>query len=238
MEIKKSYDADLEHRRKTGFLLGLIVALSLFFVALEFTISPREPEADDDLLDEFAQDIEQLPALEQKDMVAAEQPQRVQPVSEMVREVKEVASPEAEREAASSAPPAPVSPVEVPERIVLDPTEVPALPLDMDDNPLKLRVVEDAPKPLQGWSQFMKWLHENLKYPPTARSQKIQGTVLVNFIVNIDGSVSDVKVAKSADPTLDREALRVVRMMPKWEPGVRNGQPARSMVGLPIVFKL
>ena len=84
----------------------------------------------------------------------------------------------------------------------------------------------------------MQWLTKNLKYPYQAQKDKIQGMVVVSFIVNKDGTVADVKVSTSADPVLDREALRVMRMMPRWKPGKDKGKVCRTMVAVPVVFKL
>ena len=237
MEIKKSFRADIERQRTTGFLLGLVVALALCFAVLELTTRDVQGDIDEEWLEDIAQDMERLPAMEQKDMVAMMENIEPQPqVVDQIREVKEVTV--ESRESRVESRERQLAPVEVPQKLVLDPMAVPAVPLDLNNNPLQLRVVEDAPKPSLGWSALMQWLTKNLKYPPTARSQNIQGTVLVRFVVNTDGSIDDVKVAKSADPLLDREALRVVQMMPEWEPGVKNGKPIRSLVGIPIVFKL
>jgi protein TonB len=80
--------------------------------------------------------------------------------------------------------------------------------------------------------------HSNLKYPVYAQQRKIQGKVMVSFIVNKDGSVADIKVLKSVNPYLDAEALRVMKMMPKWKPGQEKGKPCRTMIAIPVVFKL
>lgn len=237
-ETRKTTAADLESKRGTGFLLGLIVALALGFAALEYTLPQSDEDMDEELLEDIAQDMEQLPALDQKDMVAAVQPQQVAAVSQQVQEVKADVKQEQTAEAPATAAPKALVPVEVPPDITEELMKVPPMPLDLDDNPLKLRVVENTPEPSIGWIPFMKWLSQSLKYPPTAKVQKIQGTVFVTFIVNVDGSVSEVTVKKSVEPSLDREALRVVNMMPKWNPGVTNGKPARAMIGIPIVFKL
>ncbi len=237
-ETRKTTAADLESKRGTGFLLGLIVALALGFAALEYTLPQSDEDMDEELLEDIAQDMEQLPALDQKDMVAAVQPQQVAAVSQQVQEVKADVQQEQAAEAPSATAPKALVPVEVPPDITEELMKVPPMPLDLDDNPLKLRVVENTPEPSIGWIPFMKWLSQSLKYPPTAKVQKIQGTVFVTFIVNVDGSVSEVTVKKSVEPSLDREALRVVNMMPKWNPGVTNGKPARAMIGIPIVFKL
>lgn len=83
-----------------------------------------------------------------------------------------------------------------------------------------------------------QWLSNNLQYPPQAAENNIQGRVIVKFVVGRDGSVSQAQIARGVDPSLDREALRVVNSMPKWNPGMNNGQPANVWFTLPITFKL
>lgn len=80
--------------------------------------------------------------------------------------------------------------------------------------------------------------HQNLKYPSQAQSQRIQGQVVVTFIVNKDGSVADIRIPHPTTPVLDSEVLRVMRMMPKWKPGVDNDKPCRTMMAIPVVFNL
>ena len=82
------------------------------------------------------------------------------------------------------------------------------------------------------------WLTSHLVYPASAADNNIQGKVVVKFVVGRDGSVSRAEVVRGVDPALDREALRVVNSMPKWNPGMNNGQPANVWFQLPITFKL
>ena len=110
--------------------------------------------------------------------------------------------------------------------------------VDMYDEPLDFRVVEDLPQFPGGAVEFMKWLTKNLKYPATAQQRKVQGRVVAQFIVNQDGSVSDIQVVERLSTECDREALRVLRMMPKWQPGLMDAKPCRTKVCIPIVFKL
>ena len=84
----------------------------------------------------------------------------------------------------------------------------------------------------------MKWLTRNLKYPKALESQKIQGKVVAEFIVNKDGSVTDVKVVSSLHPLCDNEVLRVLRLMPRWTAGIENDQPCRTKVCIPEVFRI
>lgn len=88
-----------------------------------------------------------------------------------------------------------------------------------------------------GMSAMVEFLSKNVKYPKDAAKQKVEGRVLVWFVVESDGSLTDVKVAKKVFPSLDAEAVRVVKTMPKWTPGKHNDQPVRVRFALPIVFK-
>lgn len=99
-------------------------------------------------------------------------------------------------------------------------------------------VVEDQPGFPGGDEARMRFLQENLKYPTMAREAGIQGTVFVTFVVERDGSVTDVRVLRGIGGGLDEEAVRVVRMMPKWNPGRQRGQPVRVQFNMPIRFVL
>ncbi len=89
-----------------------------------------------------------------------------------------------------------------------------------------------------GMAALMKWLNNNMRYPEAAQQNDIQGRVIVNFVVEKDGSIANVKIAKGVDKDLDREALRVVKKMPKWQPGKNNGVAVRSYFNLPVTFRL
>ena len=84
----------------------------------------------------------------------------------------------------------------------------------------------------------MKFISVNLKYPAEAARRKIYGRVVVNFVVGIDGSITNVNVAKSVHYMLAEEAIRVVKKMPKWNPGIMNGKPVRVKFSLPITFRI
>lgn len=99
-------------------------------------------------------------------------------------------------------------------------------------------VVEKQPLFPGGSKAMMKFLSDNIEYPPIARDKGIEGRVILNFIVEKDGSLSDVKVVRSIDPSLDKEALRVIRAMPEWTPGKQRGKEVRVRFTLPVVFKL
>lgn len=99
-------------------------------------------------------------------------------------------------------------------------------------------VVEQMPSFPGGTGALMQYLSKNIKYPPVAEEMGIQGRVICTFVVERDGSVSDIRIAKSVDPSLDKEAMRVVSAMPKWIPGRQNGQMVRVKYTLPVTFRL
>lgn len=99
-------------------------------------------------------------------------------------------------------------------------------------------IVEKAPEFPGGQAELLKWLGSTIKYPVLAQENGIQGRVTCQFVVNRDGSVVDAVVLRGVDPSLDREALRIISLMPKWAPGEQRGKPVRVKYTLPVVFRL
>ena len=99
-------------------------------------------------------------------------------------------------------------------------------------------VVEQQPSFPGGNGALMQWLGQNIHYPAVAEENGIQGRVVVSFVVEPDGSISNVQVVRGVDPSLDKEAVRVCKQMPKWNPGKQNGQAVRVKYNLPVQFKL
>ena len=105
-------------------------------------------------------------------------------------------------------------------------------------NDMVFDVVEVMPQFPGGQIAMMKYIMENIKYPKQAMKEGIQGRVTVSFIVEKDGRVSNVRLLRSVQSALDKEAIRVVKSMPKWTPGKQNGKPVRVRYNLPVMFKL
>ncbi len=242
MENKKSDKARLEPQRPLWFLLALVVVMATFYVAINYT-STSQTDYDEQPIDDLVQDINLMPAINRDDRIAVmptaapakPTPTKINVVDEVKQEAEKLntlnqlrtndgtADDGAEgtkgnNEEASQAQP----PVAV----------------DANDNPLNLRVVEQLPEFPGGMVAMMKWITKTLRYPPQAQQKKIQGKVVVTFIINKDGMISNIKIAQSADPLLNNEALRVVRLMPTWKPGLENNKPCRTMFAIPIEFKL
>ena len=99
-------------------------------------------------------------------------------------------------------------------------------------------VVEQMPMCPGGDAALMSYLRDNIHYPTVAAENGVQGRVVVGFVVERDGSITDVKVLRSVDPSLDREAMRVVKSMPRWTPGKQNGSAVRVKYQVPVTFRL
>lgn len=235
MEIKKSDKANLDKQRRGNFMLGLVLALAMLFAALEFTTRPAGLSEDDKMLDDLPDELNMTPVVEQKDMISATGNTGA-PSKAITQKVQEVPKTVATQE---------ISPVT--SKLVIgngegitrqaDVTEaLPQVPITKDS--VVLKTVEQLPEFPGGIVQFMKWLTRNLRYPPIAQSQRMQGKVVVSFIINKDGSIASPTIVQSVDPVLDREALRVVKMMPRWKPGLQNGKPCRTMFAIPVNFQL
>ena len=106
-----------------------------------------------------------------------------------------------------------------------------------DENGI-FQVVETEPEFPGGIAELMKYLEKNLRYPQICKEQGVQGRVIVQFVVNTDSTITDVDVIKPVNPHLDEEAVRVVKAMPKWNPGKQRGEPVRVRFFLPVTFRL
>ena len=89
-----------------------------------------------------------------------------------------------------------------------------------------------------GMQECMKFLGKNIKYPPQAMENEIQGRVIVTFVIMKDGSITNAEVVRGVDPLLDKEALRVVNLMPKWKPGKQRGKAVNVKYTIPVTFRL
>lgn len=239
MEIKKSHKADLEHLRPWMFLAGLVLTILLFVIALEVHLSPSSH--DDDYYDDFTMNLELTPN-DQRDMIAAAEKKEVSAGNTREEEQKEAGE---------------LNVVDELQQIIQNNEELftfnPGQDLkdedfkeDTEDEPINLndddletqRIVQELPEYPGGMVEFMKWLTLNLRYPPAALRTKIEGKVMISFIVNTDGSISNIKIEKHAHALLENEALRIAKLMPKWKPGKDHGKVCRTQVAIPIVFEI
>lgn len=226
-EVKKSPRANLEGHRGTYILMGLVLAVSLLFFAFEWSTETRK-------LDEtvLVQDVlaEEEIEITRRDPTPPPPPPPPEPaapeeivvVEEKVETRMEIKTEDdqSQRQTEVYIPPPPPKPKheEVTEEIFV--------------------VVEEQPEFPGGNAAMMKFLSDNIRYPVIAQENGIQGRIICNFVVERDGSITDVQVVRGQDPSLDREAIRVIQQMPKWKPGKQRGSAVRVRFTLPVVFRL
>ena len=232
MEEKKSYKADLEHRRPLVFAIAL-VAVPALFVGILFIPFKSLSDIGEELFDDYSMDLE-LKANDQDDMISAALPQPEVEKKEADQLNKVDDTPEMAPEQLEQ-PPRQADDEEAKEEEKTD--EEPPINLNGDDEEV-LRIVEQLPEYPGGMVEFVKWLTATLKYPDDALRRRMQGKVMISFIVEKDGTLTGLKVIKSAGKIFDDEALRVARLMPQWKPGKADGKPCRSMIAIPIVFEM
>ena len=227
MEIKKSEHADLERGKGTSLLIGFVIALSVMFVALEWT--QREVEDNSELY--TAKDVslneEMIPiTLPEKKTVPPP------PAAVTKAEIIEIVEDDADIEEDIMA-----STEDNVEWVDLDDYDVVEVEPEPEEEEIFM-VVEDQPEFPGGTAALLEYLRKNIKYPAICRENNIQGRVLVTFIVNKDGAIVEPEVVKSVNPSLDKEALRVISTMPNWKPGSQRGKPVRVKYTVPVNFRL
>lgn len=225
MQLKKSPRASLEDKKLTYVLVGLAFTLSICYVALEWTETKVTKYEVVDMEEFFEEevDIQQT----QQDVTPPPPPPQVQEVQviNVVEDEKEVEDVQISTEDEKD--------VEV---VIAAPVET---PVEEEEEEVIFMVVETMPEFPGGQQALFKYLSENVKYPVIAQENGIQGRVICQFVVNKDGSIVDVEVVRSGgDPSLDKEAVRVIKSMPKWKPGKQRGKAVRVKYTVPVSFKL
>ncbi len=224
MELKKSPKADLEKKRTLFLQVGLIISLAITLAAFEWKSYEK-------------QEIE----LEQR--AASDVPEEIIPITKQEKPPPPPEPPQTTTELNIVE-----NEVEVEDDIIIDveadqDTEVEEwTPVVMEEEEVQEEkifiVVEDQPSFPGGEKARMKYLANNIEYPQLARESGIQGTVYVTFVVEKDGSVTDVRVLRGIGGGCDEEAIEVVKNMPKWKPGKQRGKPVRVQFNMPIRFTL
>ena len=227
MEIKKSPKADLENKRSMFVLIGLVLALGFSYICVEWT--QTEVKALEGFVEAPVNEGEEeiIPQTTQEPEII--QPQ-TPPPAQVVEQVLKIVD----------------NDVQTDNTLAMDNPD--------DDKPVEIQqvqTIEDEPEAEDeiftivekqaafpgGMSKLMEFLKKELQYPQVAIDNNIQGRVMVSFVVNKDGSIEQVAVARGVDPVLDQEAVRVVKKMPKWAPAEQRGKPCRSRFTLPVLFK-
>ena len=225
MQLKKSPKASLEDKKLTYVLMGLVLVLSICYVAFEWTEKEvtKYEVTDTEFFFEEEIDIQQT---------TQETPPPPPPPAMQEVEVLNVVEDDVETET-----------IEINteddkdvEVVIAPPVEA---PVEEEEEEVIFVVVESMPEFPGGQQALFKYLAENVKYPVIAQENGIQGRVICQFVVNKDGSIVDVvAVRSSGEPSLDKEAIRVIQSMPKWKPGKQRGKPVRVKYTVPVNFRL
>lgn len=227
MELKKSPKADLENKRNVYLMFGLVVSLGIVLLAFEWTAKPKKV---DSLGSINAVDVEEeiIPITREQEIKPPPPP----PPPKVV-EILNIVDDD----------------VEIDDELHIDTeaddktliTVAPVISTKVEEEEEEQQVffiVEDMPEFPGGEMALRTYIANAIKYPVIAQENGIQGKVYVTFVVGKDGSVSNASIARGVDPSLDKEALRVVNTLPKWKPGKQRGKPVNVSYTVPINFVL
>ena len=227
MEIKKSVKADLEKGKGTSLMIGFVIALAVMFVCLEWTQKDVKDNSDIYAAHEITITEEMAPITMPEKKTVPPPPAAIKKA-----EIIEIIDDDAELEEDILVSQEDNSEwVDINTVVAVEPE-----PEIEDDTPFQ--VVEDQPEFPGGTAALMEYLRKNIKYPSICRENNIQGKVIVTFIVNKDGSIVEPEVIKAVNPSLDKEALRVISGMPNWKPGMQRGKAVRVRYSVPVNFRL
>lgn len=225
MEAKKSKKAAIESQRGSWLLMGVVVALAFMFVSFEWTqhdVRLAASLANDPIFEEVLVPItypeEKLEPPPPPEVKASELIEIVTNEQEVTEAVATVSEDQGQ-----------------PYEIVWVPPVVETEKVDEDVIHVSVEFMPEFPG---GTAALMKYLGANIKYPTISQEMGSAGKVIVQFVVDKDGTITDPTVVRGVDAYLDKEAIRVISSMPKWKPGVQNGKKVRVKYTVPVVFRL
>ena len=229
MEVKKSPKADLENKKLLFREIGLVAVLAIVLLAFEWSTKDK-PEMMDLTQETVAVEEEIIPITQEQQELPPEMP-KIPVLSDVIDIVDDdikvnddlIISLEDNSNQG-------VEILDYHAEVVEEVVEEEAIPFAL---------VEEKPK-FQGGdaNTFSKWVNSKLVYPEIAKENGVQGRVTLQFTVNTDGSVSNVTVLRGVDPSLDKEAVRIVSSSPKWEPGRQRERPVKVTYTFPVIFQL
>jgi protein TonB len=229
MELKKSPKADLENKRNIFVQIGLVVSLLICLYGFESTTKVAQTDTLGSMSSQAVE--EEIIPVTRQDLPPPPPPPPPPKVVDMlvivddnteIQDELQIEDSEANDKTAITA--------------VMQATST-TKEVEKEDTPVFF-IVEEMPEFPGGQSALINFIAKSVKYPVIAQENGIQGKVFVNFVVAKDGSVTNAKIARGVDPSLDKEALRVVNSLPKWKPGKQGGKPVRVSYTVPINFQL
>jgi protein TonB len=229
MEVKKSPKADLENKKLLFREIGLVAVLGIVLLAFEWSTKDK-PEMMDLTQDAVAVEEEIIPITQEQQELPPEMP-KIPVLSDVIDIVDDD--------------------IKVNDDLLVNLEDNANLGVEImdyhaevveevvEEEAIPFALVEEKPR-FQGGdaNTFSKWVNSKLVYPEIAKENGVQGRVTLQFTVNTDGSVSNVTVLRGVDPSLDKEAVRIVSSSPKWEPGRQRERPVKVTYTFPVIFQL
>ncbi|ALO16283.1 hypothetical protein L21SP5_02660 [Salinivirga cyanobacteriivorans] len=226
MEVKKNPKVSLEKGRGTLMLAGLVAVLGLLLVAFNWNSSTGT-----------AEDLGQVMEVNmEEEMIQTQRQEKVEPPPPPPKKkvIEELTVVDNEEELDDELD----IDTEADEETMIEQTDIMIEEEVEEEEPEIFMVVEQMPEFPGGQAELFKYISQNIQYPAIAKENGIQGKVFIQFVVGKDGSITNVTVLRGVDPSLDKEAVRVVKNMPKWKPGKQRGKPVYVRYQVPINFKL
>ncbi len=228
MEVKKSPKADLEKGKTMNILMGMIVGLAVMFVGFEWSTREISIVQNEGVADIIAE--EEVEITRQEEAPPPPPPPPPPAVAEVLTVVEDDVQLD-DVDILSSEDDASMAQVQTYTPPVVEEEEE-------ESSTTIFTVVEEMPEFPGGQGELLQYLSKSIRYPVIAQENGIQGRVSCSFVVEKDGSVTDVQVLRGVDPSLDKEAIRVISAMPKWKPGKQRGKPVRVKYTVPVTFRL
>ncbi|MBI9062291.1 MAG: energy transducer TonB [Marinilabiliaceae bacterium] len=226
MEVKKSPKADLESKKSVFMQIGLVAVLAMVLIAFEWTTTDVDV-SQFEMVEDLEAEEEIMPITRQEE-VKPPPPPPPPKVADVLNIVEDDVELDEELD---------IEDTEMDEDTEIDFADLAMEEEEEEDAPVFF-IVEDMPEFPGGETELRKYIAQSVKYPVIAQENGIQGRVYISFVVSKKGEVTDVKVARGVDPNLDKEAIRVVKAMPKWKPGKQRGKAVKVSYTVPINFVL
>lgn len=224
MRVRKTEKADLENKKSLFFLVGLVIVLSGIWWAFEYKVTEK-PEIE---INQQAQLEEEEDIVIQTKRNEPPPPPPEQPKSQVIEIVDDDIEVDIDLEID----------VEADEETIIDDAPIIDETEDLEAEEKIFVFLEDQPEYPGGDEARIKFIANNIEYPEIAKESGVQGTVYLTFVVEKDGSISNVRVLRGIGAGCDEEAIRVVKNMPNWKPGKQRGRSVRAQFNMPIKFIL
>ncbi len=234
MRIKKTAEADLNNKRTLFTLIGLVLAFGFAYICFEWSDSKVEKINDNEMVPNGPDDTD---IIDQTTQDEEPEPEPEQPKEELIEQLDDAINVVADNKVTTGD----IKSSDSNLNDTIAPPPPPAASSDDDEEDEEKIIYTKVEKKAEfpgGKAELTKYLKKNLSYPQIAIDNNIQGNVVVKFVVSRTGDIKDVKVTRGVDPSLDEEAIRVVKSMPKWTPAEQRNKPCNSYFTLPVNFKL